>query len=154
MARFSRMKTLNTMIEIGVIPVFYTPEAETAKEIIKSLYEGGALCIEMTNRGDGAIDVFRELEKFCISNCPDVILGVGSVIDGPTAAMYISYGANFVVGPAFDKDTAIICNRSSRTIRANCWPPRFESGHWVKQQSRAYSGRQPEYMISESNSSL
>ena len=120
MARFSRMKTLNTMIEIGVIPVFYTPQIETAKEIIKSLYHGGALCIEMTNRGDGAIDVFSELEKFCISSCPDVILGVGSVIDGPTAAMYISYGANFVVGPAFDKDTAVICNSRKIPYSPGC----------------------------------
>ena len=50
MARFSRMETLSAMIEIGVIPVFYTPEIETGKEIVKSLYQGGALCIEMTNR--------------------------------------------------------------------------------------------------------
>jgi 2-dehydro-3-deoxyphosphogluconate aldolase/(4S)-4-hydroxy-2-oxoglutarate aldolase len=120
MARFSRMKTLNTMIEIGVIPVFYTPEIETSKEIVKSLYQGGALCIEMTNRGDGAIDVFKELEKFCISSCPDVILGIGSVIDASTAAMYISYGANFVVGPAFDKDTAITCNSKKIPYSPGC----------------------------------
>ena len=120
MARFSRIRTLSTMIEIGVIPVFYTPEIETAKEIVKSLYDGGALCIEMTNRGDGAIDVFKELEKFCISSCPDVILGIGSIIDAATAAAYISYGANFVVGPAFDKDAAIICNSRKIPYSPGC----------------------------------
>lgn len=120
MARFSRMKTLSTMIDIGVIPVFYTPELESAKEIVRALFQGGAICIEMTNRGDGAIDVFKELEKFCISSCPEVILGIGSVIDSPTAAMYISHGANFVVGPAFDKDTAKTCNSRKVPYSPGC----------------------------------
>ena len=120
MARFSRLKTLNTMIDIGVIPVFYTPDPGIAKEIVTSLYDGGALCVEMTNRGDGAIEVFKELEKFCISNFPQVILGAGSVVDAPTASMYISYGANFIVGPCFDKDTAILCNTRKIPYSPGC----------------------------------
>jgi len=120
MARFTRLETLNTMIDIGVIPVFYTPDTEVAKEIIASLYEGGALCIEMTNRGDGAIEVFKELEKFCLSNFPQVILGTGSVVDAPTAAMYISYGASFVVGPVFNKDIAILCNSRKIPYSPGC----------------------------------
>ena len=110
MARFNRLKTLNTMIDIGIIPVFYTPDLDIAKEIISALHKGGAICIEMTNRGDGAIDVFKELEKFCREKYPEIILGAGSIIDGPTAALYISYGANFIVGPVFDKETALLCN--------------------------------------------
>lgn len=110
MARFNRLKTLNTMIDIGIIPVFYTPDLDIAKKIISALHEGGAICIEMTNRGDGAIDVFKELEKFCREKYPEIILGAGSIVDGPTAALYISYGANFIVGPVFDKETALLCN--------------------------------------------
>jgi 2-dehydro-3-deoxyphosphogluconate aldolase / (4S)-4-hydroxy-2-oxoglutarate aldolase len=110
MSRFNRLKTLNSMIDIGIIPVFYTPDLDIAKEIISALHEGGAICIEMTNRGDGAIDVFKELEKFCREKYPEIILGAGSIIDGPTAAIYISYGANFIVGPVFDRETALLCN--------------------------------------------
>lgn len=110
MARLNRLKTLNTMIDIGIIPVFYTPYLDIAKKIISVLHEGGAICIEVTNRGDGAIDVFKELEKFCREKYPEIILSVGSIVDGPTAALYISYGANFIVGPVFDKETALLCN--------------------------------------------
>ncbi len=120
MARFSRLKTLTTMIEIGVIPVFYNPDVETSKNIVKACANGGAVCIEMTNRGDGAIDVFRELEKYLIENRQEVILGAGSIIDAPTAAVYISHGANFIVGPLLDEETAILCNKRKIPYSPGC----------------------------------
>lgn len=120
MARFSRLKTLTTMIEIGVIPVFYNPDVETSKNVVKACANGGAVCIEMTNRGDGAIDVFRELEKYLIENRQEVILGAGSIIDAPTAASYISHGANFIVGPLLDEETAILCNKRKIPYSPGC----------------------------------
>lgn len=120
MARFSRLKTLTTMIEIGVIPVFYNPDLETSKNVVKACANGGAVCIEMTNRGDGAIDVFRELEKYLIENRQEVILGAGSIIDAPTAAAYISHGANFIVGPLLDEETAILCNKRKIPYSPGC----------------------------------
>lgn len=120
MARFGRLATLNKMIEIGIVPVFYTPDEEAAKNIASALFEGGARCIEMTNRGDMAVDVFKEIEKHLIKNYPEAIPGVGSVVDAPTAAAYISYGANFVVGPVFDKETALICNSRKIPYMPGC----------------------------------
>ena len=120
MARFTRLQTLSSMIDIGLIPVFYTPQIDTAKNIVSALFEGGATCIEMTNRGDGAIEVFKELEKFCLEEYPNAILGIGSIVDAPTAAMYISYGANFVVGPLFDKNVAMLCNSRKIPYSPGC----------------------------------
>lgn len=111
MARFSRLKTLTTMIEVGVIPVFYNGTIEIAQNIIKACADGGATCIEMTNRGDMAIDVFRELEMYSKVHKPEVILGAGSIVDSSTAALYINLGANFIVGPVLDEETAILCNK-------------------------------------------
>ena len=107
MARFSRLKTLTTMKNIGIIPVFYNPDIETSKNIVKACSDGGAVCIEMTNRGDRAIDVFCELEKYCKDSLPQVILGAGSIVDASTAALYIAHGANFIVGPVIDEETAM-----------------------------------------------
>ena len=120
MARFSRLKTLIEMENIGVIPVFYNSEIEVAKNIVKACAEGGAICIEMTNRGDGAIDIFKELELFCKSSLPEVILGAGSIVDAPTAALYIGYGANFIVGPVIDEETAILCNKRKIPYSPGC----------------------------------
>lgn len=111
MSRFLRLKTLTTMKDIGLIPVFYNPDLETSKNIVKACAAGGAKVIEMTNRGDHAIDIFCELEKYCKEKLPEMIIGIGSIIDAHTAALYIAHGANFVVGPVIDEETAILCNK-------------------------------------------
>lgn len=66
---------------------------------------------EFTNRGDFASEVFIRLVKFAAAECPEMILGIGSVVDAPTAAMYMQYGANFVVGPYLNAEVARVCNR-------------------------------------------
>ena len=40
-----------------------------------------------------------------------MVLGAGSVVDAPTAALYIQMGADFIVGPLFHDDIAKVCNR-------------------------------------------
>ncbi|MHB8277773.1 MAG: bifunctional 4-hydroxy-2-oxoglutarate aldolase/2-dehydro-3-deoxy-phosphogluconate aldolase [Candidatus Humimicrobiaceae bacterium] len=120
MARFLRLKTLTTMENIGLVPVFYNSDIEVSKKIVKACAEGGAICIEMTNRGDAAIDVFKELEIFCKKELPEVILGVGSIVEAPTAAIYIDYGANFIVGPVIDEETAYLCNKRKIPYSPGC----------------------------------
>ncbi|MBA7510861.1 putative KHG/KDPG aldolase [subsurface metagenome] len=120
MARFSRLKTLTVIEDIGLIPVFYNSDIEISKNIVKACAEGGAVSIEMTNRGDGAIDVFKELEIFCRTELPNVILGAGSIVDSPTAVAYISYGANFIVGPVIDEEIAILCNKRKIPYSPGC----------------------------------
>lgn len=95
----------------GLVPVFYHPEAETARQVLKACYEGGIRAFEFTNRGDFAHEVFAELAKFAAAECPELILGIGSVVDPATAALYLQLGANFVVGPLFNPDIAKVCNR-------------------------------------------
>lgn len=99
------------MKQIGLIPVFYNPDFEVAKNIATACVNGGARAIEFTNRGDRAIDVFTQLAAFRDAERPEIILGVGSVCDGATAGMYINAGADFVVGPLLDEETAIVCNK-------------------------------------------
>lgn len=109
--RFNKIQVLSTMAETGMVPVFYHSDIETAKNVVKACYDGGVRAFEFTNRGDFAQDVFAGLVKWATKECPDLILGIGSVVDPATAAMYIQMGANFVVGPLFNPEVARICNR-------------------------------------------
>ena len=111
MARFDKIAVLNKMQATGVVPVFYNSDAEVAKQVLKACYEGGIRTFEFTNRGDFAHEVFAEVIKFAAKECPDMAIGVGSVVDAPTAALYILMGACFVVGPLFNQDVAKVCNR-------------------------------------------
>ena len=111
MARHSKLKTLNTIHDIGVVPVFYNGDVGKACKIAESCAEGGIKVLEFTNRGDHAWEVFTELERFCASELPDAILGAGSIADAGTASMYIASGASFIVGPVTNPDVAKVCNR-------------------------------------------
>ncbi len=111
MARFSKMQVLGTMQSTGMVPVFYSSDIEISKSVLKACYDGGVRAFEFTNRGDFASEVFAELVKYATKECPDMILGIGSIVDAPTAALYMQYGANFVVGPYLNADVAKLCNR-------------------------------------------
>lgn len=94
-----------------MVPVFYDPDLAVAKQVVKACYDGGVRVFEFTNRGDGAIAVFAGLMEYVREVCPELKLGVGSVVDAPTAALYLSYGADFVVGPYLNPEIARLCNR-------------------------------------------
>lgn len=120
MARTSRLETLTAMKTIGLIPVFYHPDVEVCRKVMTACTKGGARVLEFTNRGDRAIDVFTQMAIFRDTSCADAILGVGSVSDPVTAGQYINAGADFVVGPLLDEETAKICNRRKIPYSPGC----------------------------------
>jgi len=120
MAKHTRLEVLTAMKQTGLVPVFYDADFETAKNIVNACADGGAKVIEFTNRGDRAINVFTRLAEYRDKERPDCILGVGSVCDAPTAAMYIAAGADFVVGPLLDEDTAKLCNSRKIPYSPGC----------------------------------
>lgn len=111
MAQFTRIEVALKIGEIGMVPVFYHKDIAVCKEVIKACYEGGARVFEFTNRGDYAHEVFSELNKWNSVECPHLIMGVGSVPDAGTASLYIQTGANFIVSPSLNAETAKVCNR-------------------------------------------
>ncbi len=105
------MAVMQKMAATRMVPVFYHKDVETAKRVVKACYDGGVRAFEFTNRGDFAHEVFGELVKYAAEECPEMALGVGSVVDLATAALYIQLGACFVVGPLFNPEIAPVCNR-------------------------------------------
>jgi 2-dehydro-3-deoxyphosphogluconate aldolase/(4S)-4-hydroxy-2-oxoglutarate aldolase len=120
MARFSKIAVLTAMSNTGMVPVFYNADLEVTKQVVKACYEGGVRAFEFTNRGEFAHEVFAELAKWVAKECPDMILGAGSIVDAPTAALYIQSGANFIVGPLFNAEVARLCNRRCLPYTPGC----------------------------------
>lgn len=111
MAKFDKMAVLAKIGATGMVPVFYNGDVEVAKNVVKACYEGGVRAFEFTNRGDFAQEVFAQVVKFAAFECPEMAMGVGSVVDPATAALFIQLGACFVVGPLFNPEVARVCNR-------------------------------------------
>lgn len=120
MARFDKQQVMAKMGEAPVVPVFYHKDADVACHVVKACYEGGARAFEFTNRGDFAHEVFAKVVKFAAAECPDMAVGVGSVVDAATAALYMQLGACFVVGPLFNPDVAKACNRRQVPYTPGC----------------------------------
>ena len=120
MAKFSRLKVYQTMEENGIIPVFYHSDIDVAKQVVKACYEGGIRAFEFTNRGDFAHEVFADLVKWTNKECPELILGIGSIVDPATASLYIQLGANFIVGPLLNPEIFKICNRRLVAYSPGC----------------------------------
>lgn len=115
-----RLSVLSAMIDQGVIPVFYHPDAEVCAKVIQACANGGAKCVEFTNRGDFAAHVFLEVTRHFAKADPSVIMGVGSIVDAPTAGLYIANGANFVVGPLLNAEVGRLCNRRMIPYSPGC----------------------------------
>lgn len=120
MARFTKLQVLQTAEDQGMVSLFYHPNIELGKKVLRACYKGGARILEFTNRGDYAHEVFAELNSFCARELPDMILGVGSIPDAGTAALYIQLGANFIVTPSLREDVVKVCNRRKIPCMPGC----------------------------------
>lgn len=120
MAKFDKLAVLAKMKEAPVVPVFYHKDAATGCAVVKACYEGGIRAFEFTNRGDFAHEVFEQVVKFAATECPEMAIGVGSVVEPATAALYIQLGACFVVGPMFNPEISRVCNRRGVPYTPGC----------------------------------
>jgi len=120
MAAKDRMAVLSAMMDQSIIPVFYHPDLELCKNVIQACANAGAKCVEFTNRGDFAAQVFLDVTRYFAKADPSVIMGVGSIVDAPTAALFIANGAKFVVGPLLNAEVAKVCNRRGIPYSPGC----------------------------------
>jgi len=120
MAAKDRLAVLSAMMQQGVIPVFYHPDVEVCIQVIQACANAGAKCVEFTNRGDFAAHVFLEVSRHFAKADTSVIMGVGSIVDAPTAGLYVANGAKFVVGPLLNAEVARFCNRRGIPYSPGC----------------------------------
>ena len=118
MAKYSRIEVAQVMKETGMVPLFYHPDIQLGKKVLKACYDGGAQLMEFTARGDFAFEVFSELNKYALKELPGMIMGVGSITDAGAASQFMQMGANFIVTPSLREDIALVCNR-----RKVLWSP-------------------------------
>ena len=118
--RHDRLAVLTALQAQGVAPVFYHAEPQVCLNVIRACSRGGAKAIEFTNRGDFAVDLFGDIARELQRTDPDIILGIGSVVDAGTASLYLNRGARFIVSPCLVPDVARVCNRRMTAYFPGC----------------------------------
>ena len=120
MAKFNKIDTIGIIRSTGIVPVFYNKDAEITKKVVKACYDGGIRAFEFTNRGDGAHRVFRDVIDFVRKECPEMALGAGTILDAPTAALYLQLGADFLVSPCCIDEVIPLANRRGVPYSPGC----------------------------------
>ena len=120
MSKFNKIDAINIIRNTGIVPVFYDKDVEVAKKVVKACYDGGIRAFEFTNRGDGAHKVFEELMAFVRTDCPEMALGAGTILDAKTAVLYLQMGADFLVSPCTVDDVITLANRRGVLYSPGC----------------------------------
>ncbi|RZK42169.1 MAG: bifunctional 4-hydroxy-2-oxoglutarate aldolase/2-dehydro-3-deoxy-phosphogluconate aldolase [Hymenobacter sp.] len=107
----SSQDVLAQVLAAPLVPVFFHADAAYAQSIVRACYAGGIRVFEFTNRGANAFEVFQELAKLTATDCPDLVLGIGTIYNAADAERFIAAGATFVVQPVTTADVAAACQR-------------------------------------------
>ena len=106
-----RIDIINKIRDIRIMPLFYHPDPDISLHVMQAVFDGGLDLMEFTNRGPNAFNVFEKLYAFKSKNYPGAALGIGSIVDAPTAAQYIQAGVDFIVSPMLNHEVIRVCNR-------------------------------------------
>ncbi|WP_096437270.1 bifunctional 2-keto-4-hydroxyglutarate aldolase/2-keto-3-deoxy-6-phosphogluconate aldolase [Alteribacter populi] len=104
---FKAFQTLQKITEKKVTAVVRGDTFEEAETIARHCIEGGVKSIEVTFTTPDAPTLIKKLRD----HGEEIIVGAGSVLDSETARIAMVSGAEYIVSPCFDKETAITCNR-------------------------------------------
>lgn len=113
----NKVKVLNRVVETGVVAVIRGKDIEEAIKTSDACVEGGVDILEVTFTVPKAE---RVIEKLREEYGDKAVVGAGTVLDSETARVAILHGAQFIVGPNFDLETAKLCNRYAVPYMAGC----------------------------------
>lgn len=114
---------LQTILNQGVLPLFFYEDPEVSLEVVSTLYQAGIRTLEYTNRGPAALDNFRFLKQQLRAPCPDLHLGIGTVKTAAEAGRFIEAGADYIVAPIVNPEVALLCHASGLLWIPGCMTP-------------------------------
>ena len=116
------MTKADTLARLRAQKVIALIRADNADNLIgcaRALVAGGLGAIELTMTTPGAIEMCAKVSK----ELPDVLLGLGTVLDAETARIGFLSGAKFVVTPALRRDVIEMCHRYSAPVFSGAFTP-------------------------------
>ena len=104
-----KLDVLRQITDTGLVVIVRANSADEAVRIVDACAEGGAKAIEVTFTVPGAAAVIEKLAQR--SDARQIAIGAGTVLDPETARIALLAGAQFIVSPALNGETARLCNR-------------------------------------------
>lgn len=109
-----------------VIALIRADSADNLIGCARALAAGGLGAIELTMTTPGAIDMCAKVS----AELPDVLLGLGTVLDADTARRGIAAGAKFIVTPAVRPEVIKACNAAGVPVLSGALTPTEACNAW------------------------
>jgi 2-dehydro-3-deoxyphosphogluconate aldolase/(4S)-4-hydroxy-2-oxoglutarate aldolase len=106
----SKKELIVKMRDAGVIPVFYHPDMDVLLRVVSICYQCGLRVFEFMHQRDNKGLRFFEHLQGQLDQFPDLLLGVGTVLDATMTQRYINGGASFIASPFLRADMGDVCN--------------------------------------------
>lgn len=116
----SKAEVLQTIRDVGIIPVVRAQSADEAMQAIDAIRAGGIPLLEITMTVPGAVGLIEEVIK---RYGDEALVGAGTVLDGETARACILAGAQFVVSPALNVETIEVCRHNDVAVMPGALTP-------------------------------
>jgi 2-dehydro-3-deoxyphosphogluconate aldolase / (4S)-4-hydroxy-2-oxoglutarate aldolase len=116
---FSKQQILQQMKSTGIVPLFTHDNASEAEAVIEAAYSGGIRVFEFTNRRANSFEVFRHVISQR-KNFPELMLGIGTIMDAETTKKFIDVGADFIISPILKTEMAPVCHHHNKLWIPGC----------------------------------
>lgn len=93
-------KQLELISAIGIVPTIEIDDAKKAVPLAKALVAGGLPIAEVTFRTSAAEESIRRISE----ECPEVLIGAGTVLTCQQVDKALKAGSKFIVTPGFNPD--------------------------------------------------
>lgn len=114
---------LQSILDQGMLPLFYWESPTVSLEIIRTLYKAGIRALEYTNRGPAALENFQFLKKELSGEAPGLYLGIGTVKTAGEAEAFVKAGADFIVSPIVSPEVAVVAEKAGLLWIPGCMTP-------------------------------
>lgn len=118
-----KTQIIHLITEQKLLPLFFNKEAEVSIEVLRALYEAGVRTLEYTNRGEAALQNFKQLRKVCEEELKGMYLGVGTIKNGEAAKAFIDAGADFIISPGLVEEVAGVAEQQGLLWVPGCMTP-------------------------------
>ena len=113
------MNAMERMARSVIVPVVVLEDAKDAVPTAKAMCAGGVDVMEITFRTAAAADSIRAVAE----NCPEVLVGAGTVITLEQCKTAVACGAKFIVAPGFDGEVVRWCIEHEIPVLPGCVTP-------------------------------
>ena len=113
------MDLMERFSNAGVVPVVVLEDAGQALSTARALLAGGIDVMEITFRTDAARDAIQIVAE----QCPDMLVGAGTVCSVEQCRQAAEAGARFIVSPGFDPCVVDWCLEHELTVLPGCVTP-------------------------------